>query len=96
MKIDVYCNNWWSCARGLMFRSKKNLVMEFDSERKVNLHMWFVFYPIDVYVLDSSKKVVEVKKNFKPFTFWSSSVKGKYVVEMAYPKEYKIGEKIKI
>ncbi len=89
------CKSWWSQARGLMFSSKQNLVMQFNSERKVSLHMFFVFFPIDVYVLDSSKRVVDIKKNFKPWQVWSSSVKGKYVVELAYPKNYSVGEKVK-
>ena len=79
---EIYCKSLWSQARGLMFRTKKNLIMEFPSERKVSLHNFFVFYPIHVLVLDENKKIVEIKKNFKPFTFWGSSVKGKYVVEI--------------
>ncbi len=80
--IDLYCKSFLSQARGLMLRSKKNLIMEFPEERYISLHNFFVFYPIDVYVLDKNKKVVEEKKNFKPFTLWTSSVKGKYVIEI--------------
>ena len=54
--------------------------------------MFFVFYPIDVLVLDSDKKIVEIKRNFKPFTFWSSSKKGKYLVELSPKYEFKIGD----
>ena len=56
--------------------------MEFPEERIISLHNFFVFYPIDVYVLDKNKKVVEEKKNFKPFTFWKSTKKGKYLIEV--------------
>jgi uncharacterized membrane protein (UPF0127 family) len=66
--------------------------MEFKRERKVSLHMWFVFSPIDVLVVDSDKKIVEIKRNFKPFTFWSSSRKGKYIVELGFPVEYENGD----
>jgi uncharacterized membrane protein (UPF0127 family) len=79
---EIYCTSILSQMRGLMFRKKQNLIMEFPSERKVSLHNFFVFYLIDVLILDENKKIVDIKKNFKPFTFWTSSVKGKYVVEL--------------
>ena len=87
----------WGKARGLMFSKKRNLMFVFDKEQRISLHMWFVFFPIDVYFLDKNKKVIEIKKNFKPFTFYKSKKKAKYVVEIAdsiADKEYKIGEKI--
>tara|TARA_Y100000310_G_scaffold171085_1_gene171247 strand:+ start:12975 stop:13322 length:348 start_codon:yes stop_codon:yes gene_type:complete len=80
---EIYCKNIFSQGRGLMFRSRKNLVMEFKSPRKISLHMWFVKYPIDVFLLDAEMKVVEVKRGFKPWSLWKSSEKGKYLVEMA-------------
>ena len=70
--------------------------MEFSTPRKVSLHMFFVFYPIDVLLLDSNKKIVEIKRNFKPFTFWKSSKRGKYVVELAFPDKYELGEIINL
>ncbi len=95
MESVRYCRGMWSQARGLMFRSKQNLVMEFNAERKVSLHMFFVFYPIDVLVLDSSKKIVEIA-TLKPWTFWSSSRKGKYVVETPFKHQYKVGDVVQI
>jgi len=91
-----YCTNIFSQALGLMFRRKQNLVMVFKKEKKVSLHMFFVFFPIDILILDSNKKIVEIKKDFKPFTFWNSKKKGKYVVELAYPHNYKINQQLKI
>ena len=68
---------------GLMNKlGKTNLIMIFKKERIISLHMFFVFYPIDVLILDENKKVIEVKENFKPFTFWSSTKKGKYLIEL--------------
>jgi uncharacterized membrane protein (UPF0127 family) len=72
---EKYCKNMFSCGWGLMFSGRKNLVMVFDQEIKVRLHNWFVFYPIDVLVLDSSKKIIEIKRSFKPFKFWNSTRK---------------------
>jgi len=58
----------------------------------VSLHMFFVFHPIDVLLLNKNKEIVEIKRNFKPFTFWSSKEKGKYVVELGLKGEYEVGQ----
>ena len=59
------------------------LVLAFDEEKKISLHMFFVFYPIDVLFLDENKRVVEMKKNFRPFAIYNSVKRAKYVVELA-------------
>ena len=56
--------------------------MILPKERNISLHMFFVFYPIDVIVLNKDKKVVEIKENFKPFKFWYAKQKGKYLIEL--------------
>jgi len=91
---EKYCTNLFSCGWGLMFSSRRNLVMVFDEEKKIKLHNWFVFYPIDVLVLDANKRIVEIKKDFKPFRFWNSARKGKYVVELGFSSSYKIGDRL--
>ena len=95
---EITCKNISSQARGLMFRRKKqNLIMFLDKEMKSNLHMFFVFYPIDVLLLDKNKKVIEIKENFKPFTFWNSKSKGNYIVELGKEKSKKkvrVGDKL--
>ncbi len=84
-------------ARGLMFSRKKNIMFVFDEEKMVPLHNFFVFFPIDVLYLDKDKKIVEIKKDFKPFTYYKPKNKAMYVVEIAIDrnKKYKIKEKIK-
>ena len=79
-----------------MFSKKKNLVFVFDKEKRIGLHMMFVFFPIDVLCLDKNKRITEIKKNFMPFSFYTSKNNAKYVVEISKDrkKEYKIGEKI--
>lgn len=93
---ELVCKSILSQAFGLMFRKKQNLIMVFPEERKTSLHNFFVFYPIDVLIVDKEMKIVEIKKNFKPFTFWSSKEKGKYLIELGFKKEYNIGEIIRI
>ena len=53
------CKNSFSKALGLMFsRKSRTLLFVFSKEKMVSLHMFFVFYPIDVLFLDKNKKVV--------------------------------------
>ena len=93
---ERYCRTALSQARGLMFRLRQNLVMEFPTERRVSLHMLFVFFPIDVLLLNEKKEIVEIRRNFRPFTFWPSQRKGKYVVELGFLGEYQEGDQLEI
>ena len=85
---------------GLMFSKKKNmaLIFKFRKEKKIALHMLFVFYPIDVLFLDKNNIVVDKKDNFKPFTLYNSKKKAMYAVEMPNgmikKTKTKIGDKI--
>jgi uncharacterized protein len=90
----LICKTSWSQARGLMFRKKRNLIMEFNKPKLIALHMFFVFYPIDVLILNKDKEVVEIKNNFRPFTFWKSEKPGKYVVELSQKCRVNLGEKL--
>ncbi|MFA6460976.1 MAG: DUF192 domain-containing protein [Candidatus Woesearchaeota archaeon] len=95
-KKERVCTSLLSQGIGLMFRRKQNLLMIFPEERKVSLHNCFVFYPIDVLLVDKDFKIVEIKKKFNPFMFWNSTQKGKYLIELAFPSEYALGEILKI
>ncbi len=88
IKAAKLCRSVLSKTIGLMFSKKKIIVLEFKKEKIIPLHMFFVFYPIDVLFLDKNKKIIEIKRNFKPFTLYTSKNKAKYVVEM--PKQEKI------
>jgi uncharacterized protein len=82
---EKVCTSIFCKAFGLMFRTKKPtsaLVFAFNTERIVALHMLFVFFPIDVLFLDKGKKVVDMKKGFKPFGYYSPKAKAMYVVEL--------------
>lgn len=90
-KKKIICNNstivssTLSKAVGLMFSKKKEdfgLVFVFSRPVRADLHMFFVFYPIDVLFLDENMKVAEIKGNFRPFTFYSPKTKSKFVIEL--------------
>jgi len=67
-----------------MFSKKPDfgLVFVFRTEKRRSLHMFFVFYPIDLLFLDSKKKVVEIKENFLPFTLYFPRKRARFVVEL--------------
>ena len=65
-----------------MFSPQKDLLFIEQQEKIIPLHMFFVFYPIDVVYLDSSKNVVEIKEHFLPFTFYTPKKKAQYVLEL--------------
>ncbi len=92
-----HCKSIFSKATGLMF-SRKNkdlaLVFPFEQPQRVSLHMWFVFYSIDVLFLNEKKEVVEIKKNFKPFSFYNPKKKASYVVELIDSKTTTAGDLI--
>ncbi|MBU0459951.1 MAG: DUF192 domain-containing protein [Nanoarchaeota archaeon] len=95
-KKERLCRNIFSQARGLIFRKRQNIVMIFQKEKRISLHMFFVFYPIDVLILNKNKKIVEIKRNFKPFRFWNSKEKGMYIVELAYPSQYQVNDLLEL
>ncbi len=78
-----FCKNSFSKALGLMFSKKgKTLIFVFDKEKMIPLHMFFVFYPIDVLFLDKNKKVVQLKESFKPFRIMIAKKPAKYIIEL--------------
>jgi uncharacterized protein len=69
-------------ARGLMFQFRpQTLVFHFKRPKKISLHMFFVFFPIDIIFLNSACKVVESKKNFLPFAMYTSKKTAQYLIE---------------
>lgn len=53
-----------------------------QGEKWIPLTNWFVFFPIDVLYLDRDKKIVELKKSFKPFTNYNPKQDAIYVIEL--------------
>ena len=72
------------------------LIFFFDLDEKVPLHMFFVFYPIDVLFLNLNHEVVDKKESFKPFTFYTTKEKCRYIIELPdkSTEETKLGDKI--
>lgn len=91
------CKNPLTQALGLMFRRKQNLVMVFKKEKPIQLHNFFVFYPLDVLILNENKEIIEIKENFKPFTLWNPPKEGKYLIELGEnnsKNNYSLGDQL--
>jgi len=94
------CDDELSKFIGLMFSKRRDraLILKFNKEKIISLHMLFVFYAIDVLFLDKNKIVVDKKESFKPFTLYKSKKKAIYAIEL--PKgtikksKTEIGDKI--
>ncbi len=70
-------------VKGLMLSFRpRTLVMRFSSPRIVPLHMFFVFFPIDVLWAEGDGRVVEVLEGFLPFSTYTPSKKATIVIEM--------------
>ncbi len=98
MKV-IRCESFFSKAKGLMFSKKLKdscLLFIFDKERKISLHMFFVFFPIDVIFLNEKKEIVDIKRNFMPFTLYTSKKPAKYVLEMPVNSIKKINKGKKV
>lgn len=76
------CPSLFQKARGLMFRSQQDLIFIEQKEKYIPLHMFFVFYPIDVIYCNSEKKVIELKEKFLPWTFYSPQKRAMFVLEL--------------
>ena len=80
--LEVY-DSFWKKFRGLMFSKPRNIVFDLGRETRFNsaVHMFFVFFPLEVYWLDSSFNIVD-QKRLKPFQIRIPKRKARYVVEI--------------
>lgn len=83
-KKSIFIDGIFSKFIGLMFSKKQNkaLIFKFNKEKIISLHMFFVFYRIDVLFLNKNKVVVDKTENFRPFTFYKSKKKAMYAIEL--------------
>ncbi len=86
-------------ARGLMFRKLakgEGLLFDMQTKMTISLHMYFVFRPIDVLILEEVKEgllVLEKKEGFKPFSAYTSKKKAKLFLELPQGATKNVREK---
>lgn len=79
------CTSIFSKAMGLMFTNKENqqpLIFHFKKEKYIPIHMYFVFFPIDLIYLNKNNEVIEIKENLTPFAYYAPQKKAKYLLEL--------------
>ena len=70
-------------CKSLKFREGIVLVANKEGISNTSIHMFFVFFPIDIIWLDKNLRIVDYKQNVKPFTFLVNPNKpAKYVLEL--------------
>ncbi len=78
-------DTFWRRFRGLMFRRKfqqgKALLFKFSKPGRYAVHMWFVWFPIDLIYLDSSFRVVELRAGLKSWRFYRPKAIVNYLIE---------------
>ena len=86
------CRSITSKLKGMMFLSRnkaKPLLFIFEKERNIPIHMWFVFFPIDVLFLDDRMQVVEIKRGLRPWQSFTSRKAWRVAVEIPSLRPYK-------
>ena len=84
-----HCSDILSNFKGLRFskplKDKQAIILESESENILEnmIDMLFVFFPIDVLWLDKNKRVVDLRRNVKPFTPIAIPKRpAKYIIEL--------------
>ena len=77
---------FFSRLRGLMFSPKleprRGILISFSSERKIDLHMLFVFFPLDLIWVSGSGKIVQIERHVKPFVSYVRGTRAQSVLEV--------------
>ena len=58
------------------------MIFPFDRPSRTTFDMFFVFQVIDVLFLDEENKVIEIKKDFRPWSIYTSKNKSKTIIEL--------------
>ena len=91
-KEVVSLKSFWQIGTGLMFKTKnycknKAFLFHLNEKRKYSITMLFVFFSLDAIFLDKNMKVIEIKKNIKPFGHYTPKKRFTYMVELLYNKD---------
>ena len=89
------CKNIVSKTIGLMFSRKKNLIFVFDREKRISLHMIFVFFPIWVIYLNKDNIAVFIKKLYPFISYCYPKAKALYIIELVEDPKVSVGDLIK-
>jgi hypothetical protein len=97
-------DSFWKRFRGLMLRRKfprgGALLFKFKKPGRYSIHMFFMWFPIDLVYLDSSFRVVETRERLKPWRVYRPKNKAQCLLELPEGTtsrlKIKIGQKISL
>ncbi len=102
MDIVIGRNKRCPCARvnpfiGLMFQTPHPVMFSFKTPRIIALHNMFVFGSTDVLFVQKNR-IVEIKRNFKPFTFYTPKKQATHVIELpaGMAKSINVGDALRL
>ena len=81
INISKY-NTFFNRLRGLMFRLKPIVNEGIILEPCNSIHMFFMFFPIDVVFLDDQNRIVYLKENVRPWSVILPKKHAQSVIEL--------------
>ena len=95
MKVEI-ADSAWKKFKGLMFRKTFEGALVFPLHKETrfgaSIHTFFMQFPIDILFLDKDKKVIDLRRDVKPWTLNITPKKpAKYIVELTGGKAGDIG-----
>jgi uncharacterized protein len=79
-------SHFFSRFKGLMFSPPlpkgEGLLFCFTKERMVDIHMLFVFFPLDIVWMDMTGTIVKIARDVKPFNPFVKGVRASYILEV--------------
>lgn len=102
-EVEV-ADSFWKRFRGLMLRRKfpigSALLFKFRKPGRYGIHMFFMWFPIDLVYMDSGFRVVEIRERLKPWRVYMPKNRAQYLLELPAGTvarlEIKIGRKISL
>lgn len=88
-------------TKGLMFKKKGSMLLEFPFSARHGIWMLFMRYPLDLIFLDSEKHVAEIIKNVPPLTLdprtwkiYHPKIVARYILEVQTgdSRHYAVGD----
>jgi len=79
------CPTFFSRARGLMFSflpRDEGLLLTFPKTTQIDIHMLFVFFPLDVVWLDEGGVIVKIARGVLPFLPHVTGRRARYLLEV--------------
>ncbi len=93
----IYCNSLLARGLGLMFRKQQMALIGLPAESRAMaaIHTFFMRFAIDVYWLDSQKRIIGIKKHVRQYSFAKPGKPAKYIFEAPAGKlRLKTGERL--